>query len=279
MSFKAAVRRIAPRSALWRIASIRLAYAGAGDPRANFGDQLSPVLLARLYGVKTKHSGFGACDMVAVGSLFEAVEQMCTERPLVWGTGYIQDGGPYAGGPVDVRAVRGRLTLERVSRVLDRESVALGDPGLLAAEAYPEFTSVAKKVAVGVIPHFTDHGDSRIREAAALPGVKVIDVLDSPERVIRQIAECTAVMSSSLHGLIIADSFSIPNFWTPLGSGLTGGRYKFDDYLPVFDREAVPHNLLDGIKTVDSLVSRWSPPESLRDVRQKLLNSFLFPAM
>ncbi|HAV11936.1 MAG TPA: hypothetical protein DCX06_00360 [Opitutae bacterium] len=39
--------------------------------------------------------------------------------------------------------------------------------------------------------------------------VKVIDVFDAPKDVIKQIAQCDFILSSSLHGLIVADSLKI----------------------------------------------------------------------
>ena len=105
----------------------------------------------------------------------------------------------------------------------------------------------------------------------------MIDVLDSPDRVIQQIAECEVIFSSSLHGQVVADSYMIPNFWTPLGDEVRGGRYKFDDYQSVFGREARSFDLVDAVSRVDSLKAGWSPPRTLGRVRRELLDSFLLP--
>ena len=49
------------------------------------------------------------------------------------------------------------------------------------------------------------------------------------------ISECECIISSSLHGLIIADSFLIPNQMVHLTDKLYGDGFKFDDYYSNFD--------------------------------------------
>ena len=42
--------------------------------------------------------------------------------------------------------------------------------------------------------------------------------------------ECEAIVSSSLHGLVIAESFGIRSTWMKLSENLAGGEFKFHDY-------------------------------------------------
>ena len=57
-----------------------------------------------------------------------------------------------------------------------------------------------------------------------------IDVRNGPDRVVREIASCAAVLSTSLHGLIVADAYDIPAAWATLAPDLMGGTFKFHDY-------------------------------------------------
>ena len=46
----------------------------------------------------------------------------------------------------------------------------------------------------------------------------------------RELAACASIVTTSLHGLVTADSFGIPAVWTVLEPALSGGDFKFRDY-------------------------------------------------
>jgi hypothetical protein len=61
--------------------------------------------------------------------------------------------------------------------------------------------------------------------------LKIIDPRRYPGDVIQDIAECEYIASSSLHGLIVADSLGIPCVRILLSEGIIlGGDFKFNDY-------------------------------------------------
>ncbi|WP_205742763.1 polysaccharide pyruvyl transferase family protein, partial [Onishia niordana] len=121
-------------------------------------------------------------------------------------------------------AVRGKLTQED----LKLPPLPLGDPGLLVNKVYQE--SPNKEDKIGIIPHFEEADHPFIQKLAADPRFKIIDVLRAPQAVITDITSCKLVFSSSLHGLIVADSFKIPNLHMNLSDRLVGGDFKFEDY-------------------------------------------------
>jgi pyruvyltransferase len=47
---------------------------------------------------------------------------------------------------------------------------------------------------------------------------------------IDQMCECEAVFSSSLHGLIVAEAYGIPNYWISVSENVLGHGFKFRDY-------------------------------------------------
>jgi pyruvyltransferase len=59
--------------------------------------------------------------------------------------------------------------------------------------------------------------------------------------VIRDLMSCRAIASSSLHGLILADAYGLPNAWLDSdagggGSRPGGGEFKFYDYFASVDK-------------------------------------------
>lgn len=274
MNVKAFVRKSVYKPLLWRATPIRLAWAGGEDEEGNFGDQLGPLLISRIFGVRVKHSGVSAADMVALGSMMEGVEELVTGlHPYIWGTGFIQPGPDYSGRALRIRAVRGRMTLERLGS-LAPENTALGDPGLLANIAFPEFQSLPKRFKVGLIPHYVDQGDVRVRQFSALSGVRLINVLRPVPEVLRNISECDLILSSSLHGLIVSESYGIPNYWIQLGDDVIGGRYKFDDYYSTFGRRARSVDVQRAVASAEELTRSWQPLPNVPQVQRDLIQAF-----
>ena len=73
---------------------------------------------------------------------------------------------------------------------------------------------------------------ARIKSFAASSVAKMVKTLFSCE-IVRSLST-KGVISESLHGLILADAYGVPNvWWNPNGeSGLVGhnGNFKFEDY-------------------------------------------------
>ena len=138
---------------------------------------------------------------------------------------------------LDVRAVRGEKTREIIERLSGKPcSAATGDGGML----YPLLldTMPEKKYTLGVIPHYRDQSQSAVKELVSqYDNAVIIDVLDEPLEVLKQIARCNFILSSSLHGLIVADALDIPNRHVRFSGNVTGDDFKFCDYYSVFTPE------------------------------------------
>lgn len=235
----------------------------------NFGDALSPMLVDRLSGESVQWANPYQADMVAVGSVmytghwlfrdadhnrklrgrlsYLKMKLLTRKQPIkVWGTGFME----YPCVParvaqfrkIDVCALRGSVThkiLTDLGLLSAMDNVVYGDPGLL----YPTLlTSLpAKKYELGLMLHYFDKEAGRdIMEALAKYGLRVtlIDaVSDNPLETLVKIAECETVLSSAMHGCIVADGFGIPNLPLFISShGLSDRDYrlKYDDYYSAF---------------------------------------------
>ena len=59
--------------------------------------------------------------------------------------------------------------------------------------------------------------------------------MGDPIKTLNKINVCETILSSTLNGLIAADSLNIPNQWIRVSDGVIGGDFKFNDYYSVFD--------------------------------------------
>jgi hypothetical protein len=210
----------------------------------NFGDAMNPFLLERLFGVTATWAPLEEAELTGSGSVIQWISPTVRQRtgPIhVWGSGFIHDlePGPRL-GDVRYHAVRGPHT--RTLAGAD-PGTPLGDPGLLSAEALGGRPAASH--AIGVVPHLWDLESATLAGMVERAGALLIDVRKDPETVIRQIASCDYVFSSSLHGLIVADSFGIPTTWF-VNTPLFGGAFKFDDYYASFGLERRPYVLCAG---------------------------------
>jgi pyruvyltransferase len=163
---------------------------------------------------------------VAAGSILEQLPN--DYGGIILGSGFIGQEATRMFPKAKIFSVRGKLTREKLGR---GDEVALGDPGILTSIVFPKRKQ--KKFSLGVIPHYVDRDKETFINLKKNMGMKdgaiFIDVMDYPEKVIGLIDQCEFIISSTLHGLIVADSLGIPNAWIE-STDLIGGRFKFDDY-------------------------------------------------
>lgn len=212
----------------------------------NVGDLLGPYLFEKMTGRRPLRSGSGPGVVFSVGS----VAKFATADSIVWGTGTMRESDP-----LDPRAnwlaVRGPLTRDVVLRDGGDCPEVYGDPGLLVPRVFwPELPE--QKTPVGIVPHYIDF--ERV-VAVATPGVCVISPLHADvEVVIREIVSCERIVSSSLHGLILAHAYGIPARWALFSDGVQGDGFKFRDYFASADTEQDPLDLREARWTRDDLL-------------------------
>lgn len=224
--------RVARPGNRWRHGAGRFAmYWHAGEP--NFGDVLSPLIFdAALPGSPRWASATFASKVVGLGSIAHTI----TTGDLVVGCGSI-DGTP---APLPSRtrvlAVRGPRTALALGL---RGDVAFGDPGLLAATGLPPTRTDVAPGRIALIPH---HAHAAAL-AATLPTidhdrdrVEVLDLHGDPQTVMDGIAAAEVVVSSALHGIIVAEALGKPAVWFEIGDPLLGGRFKFHDHQEAMGR-------------------------------------------
>lgn len=214
----------------------------------NFGDDLSREVVSFVAGREVKWAPKDSADVVAIGSVLQGVRNRFKDGspkgncPVIWGTGLMypvpKDFLPH----VDMRLVRGPLT----ATFLNLRHTQFGDPGLLAREALGE--GPERHDRIGIIPHMK-HADSPELAAilAADPALYLIDPRRSAREVVAEIASCAHVISSSLHGLVVADSYGVSNSWLEPLRIHAMPKLKFYDYAAGIERPLAPPVKLEDI--------------------------------
>ncbi|NYF97391.1 polysaccharide pyruvyl transferase family protein [Janibacter cremeus] len=226
------------------------------DQGDNYGDLLSPWLLARMSGKPVRFAAKGRPHFVMIGSIVSEA----SASSEVWGSGsYGTERRGVFAQKAKYHAVRGPITRSRLLNVgIDCPRV-YGDPALLMP--YYFSPTVTKRYRVGIVIR---HTEDRWRWLSLGPDVKVIDLRTTDvERTTKEMLECEALASSSLHGLVIADAYRIPSAWIESdsasgGSRPFGGEFKFYDYFASVDklRHAQSFELPKGKLTADDLFSK-----------------------
>ena len=254
----------------------------------NFGDELGAFLIERLFERSVEYADYERCDMLSIGSIlgkaalykphhFIKPSKWLSRSIDVWGSGMLTPYSHFGRCRMRFHAVRGRLTAEHVPEKNHCIDMALGDPGLLADRLLTDKQRAVKKYAVGLVPHIHDRNHPKILQLAEKEGVLLINVFNHPIDVIEQIAQCDFVYSTSLHGLIVADSTQVPNAWIR-GCGKVANRdFKFRDYYSIFGiKNPAPVEITDDLlsnQCIEKITNTYQRP-GMTALQEKLFKSF-----
>lgn len=203
--------------------------------RYNFGDDLNLFLIEKISGKRVipyRYSIIGQLgkkkNYLCIGSILNVLPNQQTE---VWGSGVLSDQLSLPARPVKVDAVRGPLTRKYlIDKGVECPEV-YGDPAILLPMYFQPQTAI-KKYKLGVIPHYKDKDQSVVKEYEHSKDIQVLDMINygSCQEFIDRICSCEYIISSSLHGIIIADAYNIPNLWVEFSDNVQGAGFKFRDY-------------------------------------------------
>lgn len=234
----------------------------------NFGDLITPCLL-KIYGFTPIWVPADSSQILSTGSILRMVSQ--DYHGIILGSGAMYGNMPLDLPRATVLAVRGKLTRDLMKLSND---IFLGDPGLLATRLLPKRSK--KIYEIGIVPHYCDSNDSRVSDLALRfkEKIKIINVLNKPLSVFREIDQCRYILSSSLHGLVVAESFGIPTAWIKLSNLVEGDGFKFHDYYSALN-ETRKFEEIDGTESLPILKNLTIPvPERITLVKKQLDYAF-----
>ena len=193
----------------------------------NFGDALAPLLFKHFsYIEKVEWQPISHASVASIGSILEHV-------PPLW-DGYILGSGKLMEfsrlhlhtKTAKILAIRGPLSARGIPG-----DFVLGDPGILADELVgPQ----EKQWDLGIVPHWQDTQlVAKFTQLIPKPHTtKVILPDGDPIEILKQIGACRRIVTSSLHGAIVADAFGGIPRRVEICKAMEkdGGDFKFRDY-------------------------------------------------
>lgn len=191
----------------------------------NVGAHLSKVIVSSMLALRGKeliNKRDPTRRLLATGSILHFARQGDT----IWGSSGDSrvvseiDGITY----LDVRAVLGPRTRELLLECGIRAPEVYGDPGLLMPRFFPaDALGPRQRRPYVVVPHFNEPPAKykAYAEHLVFPNVKTITF-------VRKLLGAELVISSSLHGLVLAEAYGIPAVYLDWGNG--DDRLKYDDY-------------------------------------------------
>jgi pyruvyltransferase len=242
---------------------------------ANVGDNLNHYLLSRLSSPPLVFTGIEVpvSKIVAIGSILN----WCNEHCIAWGPGLASE-ADCVNPAAKVAAVRGPRSWKRAKECGLNAPEVFGDPALLMPRIYKPKPHGDCKPAI--IAHYVDQyavfsayiGDKNI---------DLIDVLDEPEKVVDRIASASCVMSSSLHGIILAHAYGIPAAWVDFGGPIGGDGLKYRDHFEAVGLKVDAAADLKDLPALDLMLKRCAAQFRLhpRIDTKDLLKAAPFPVV
>ncbi|WP_416668879.1 polysaccharide pyruvyl transferase family protein [Egbenema bharatensis] len=262
-------------------------------PYANLGDALSPVIVSALSGLPIVHRHFDSNSerFACVGTIGQNFSRGTVH---LWGTGVDASRNPihpqfrlYQRPPNTnfvVHALRGPVS----SHTFRREGIEVpdvyGDPvWFLPSIIEP---SEKKQYELGVVVHLTELSELsatastheaflRYRIPPELSStIRIINTLTEPtfdaiEQKVKEITSCKRILSTSLHGLVIAEAYNIPCLH--LRSRRKGAtRVNLEDETEIIDQRMRDFYRGVGLKTLVTYSQKRSKETNWEDVIQAI---------
>jgi len=203
---------------------VKLYHWKPANGSLNFGDQLSDVVVRKMLANSNRSLDEEVSierNLFAIGSVLH----FARDGDCVWGSGWNGkvDEALFKPKSLEVHAVRGPLTAEFLRKRGIHVPDVYGDPALLVPYLFPgkfnKSTSSPKPYIV--VPNLNE-----LDLVHSLPNV--ISPLRGWNHVISSIVNSELVISSSLHGLIMAEAFGVPAVYLRLSE--RESLFKYKDY-------------------------------------------------
>lgn len=191
----------------------------------NWGDDLNVYLFKMITPQKIQFVPFDrlyfAPNVKRYSLIGSIIGDYDLDNTIIYGSGAITSNPEIKGRPEKVLSVRGPLTRDvLLKNGIDCPAV-YGDPALLLPLVYKP--QVKKNDRIGIIPHYrtleTDWLENEWISFLKENNDIVVINMSKYEKwtdIIDLICSCNLILSESLHGLIVSESYSIPSIWVEM---------------------------------------------------------------
>lgn len=199
--------------------------------KENYGDLLGRYLVEKISNKKVVwvnpkkisiYNWFSPIYMT-IGSILSHATENC----VVWGSGIISKEYPIK--KAQFLAVRGPQTRKYLMEFGYQVPEVYGDPALLLPRYFNP--KVEKKYSYGIVPHYNDMKVIK-NWFSDRADIHIIDMMTNDVEVkTLEFLACEKIVSSSLHGMIVAHAYGIPAVWQKFSDKVFGDDIKYRDYM------------------------------------------------
>ena len=212
----------------------------------NLGDFLSTVIVSCFVPVERNAISSSEHTVYGIGSILG----FRLQNAVVWGSGILSPDKPYLiknikHSKYDIRVVRGPKTREQLLKLGKKCPQIYGDPAVLMPRFFCP-CSFEKKHKVTVVFH---HSNNRF-DIPENTEVNTLSILTKDYKsFIEEIVQSERVVSSSLHGIILAEAYGIPAVLL-LHEGQS--MFKYEDWYYSTGRYSitVAHSIAEAMRIV-----------------------------
>lgn len=209
------------------------------SPYTNFGDALSPIIVSAISGRRLRKAGFhqNVPRIAAVGTIAHSFRN---GEVHVWGTGLDRTINPVDRAlgawtaPPDTRFVIHATRGSDTRRILVDNGIAApevyGDPGWFCHRIWPELVGIDKTFDLGIVLHLSEleaetpdaaprasmpryHIPASLRDRICTISTITDRSVAGVRATVEKIARCRRILSTSLHGLVVAEAMGVPAFY------------------------------------------------------------------
>lgn len=231
--------------------------------KRNWGDDINIFLLQQISGRKIIvrnqslfHRFSKKINYICIGSILGLYEN---QNSIIWGAGFIEGNQCLLSKPLKICSVRGKMTRDLLLKAGYDCPPVYGDPALLISKFYTPLIKEKSTFRIGFILHYVDEGNQLIKEIVENNDdcIKIsLTDYDKWTDVIDKICSCELIISSSLHGLIVSDTYGIPNVWARFSNRIVGGYFKYLDYFSSVGRIDIEPEIITSMNDITELYEK-----------------------